>query len=41
MNQPQSMAPLSRAALAAHWMPYTGSREFKRDPRIIGHTGTV
>jgi len=26
---------LSRAQLEAHWMPYTGNRQFKKDPRII------
>lgn len=30
-----STAPLSREQLEAHWMPYTGNRQFKRDPRII------
>jgi beta-alanine--pyruvate transaminase len=27
--------PLTREQLEAHWMPYTGNRQFKRDPRII------
>ena len=27
--------PLTRAQLEAHWMPYTGNRQFKRDPRMI------
>ena len=27
--------PLTREALEAHWMPYTGNRQFKEDPRII------
>jgi beta-alanine--pyruvate transaminase len=27
--------PLTRQQLEAHWMPYTGNRQFKRDPRII------
>jgi len=27
--------PLTREELEAHWMPYTGNRQFKRDPRII------
>jgi beta-alanine--pyruvate transaminase len=31
INQP----PLTRAELEAHWMPYTGNRQFKADPRII------
>lgn len=26
---------ITQAQLAAHWMPYTGNREFKKDPRII------
>ncbi|MCW8887321.1 MAG: aspartate aminotransferase family protein [Motiliproteus sp.] len=26
---------LSQAQLDAHWMPFTGNRNFKRDPRII------
>lgn len=26
---------LSRAQLEAHWMPYTGNRQFKDDPRMI------
>lgn len=26
---------LSRAQLEAYWMPYTGNRQFKRDPRMI------
>ncbi|QIB64463.1 aspartate aminotransferase family protein [Kineobactrum salinum] len=26
---------LSREQLEAHWMPYTGNRQFKRDPRMI------
>ena len=26
---------LARAELEAHWMPYTGNRQFKSDPRII------
>ncbi|WP_226664705.1 aspartate aminotransferase family protein [Microbulbifer aggregans] len=28
-------AGLSQAQLNAHWMPYTGNRQFKQDPRII------
>lgn len=27
--------PLTREQLEAHWMPYTGNRQFKRDPRMI------
>ena len=26
---------LSQEQLDAYWMPYTGNRQFKRDPRII------
>ena len=25
---------LSRAQLEAHWMPYTGNRQFKKDPPL-------
>ncbi len=28
-------AGLSQAQLDAHWMPFTGNRQFKQDPRII------
>jgi len=28
-------AGLSQAQLDSHWMPYTGNRQFKQDPRII------
>jgi len=27
--------PLTPQQLAAHWMPFTGNRQFKRDPRIL------
>jgi beta-alanine--pyruvate transaminase len=27
--------PLTREQLEAHWMPYTGNRQFKDDPRMI------
>jgi beta-alanine--pyruvate transaminase len=27
--------PLTREELEAHWMPYTGNRQFKDDPRMI------
>ncbi|MCB1689382.1 MAG: aspartate aminotransferase family protein, partial [Halioglobus sp.] len=27
--------PLTREQLDAYWMPYTGNRQFKRDPRMI------
>ncbi len=33
MSQPT--APPSQAQLDAYWMPYTGNRQFKQDPRII------
>ena len=26
---------LTREQLEAHWMPYTGNRQFKADPRMI------
>ena len=29
---PQTISP---EQLEAHWMPYTGNRQFKKDPRII------
>ena len=28
-------APLTPAQLAAHWMPFSGNRQFKADPRLI------
>ena len=28
-------AGLTQAQLDAHWMPYTGNRQFKKDPRVI------
>ncbi|WP_237057296.1 aspartate aminotransferase family protein [Microbulbifer sediminum] len=31
----EKYAGLSQSQLDAHWMPYTGNRQFKRDPRII------
>ncbi|WP_445157842.1 aspartate aminotransferase family protein [Halomonas sp. E14] len=34
-QQPKTAAGLSQAQLDAYWMPYTGNRQFKRDPRII------
>ena len=27
--------PRSPEFLAAHWMPFTGNRQFKADPRLI------
>lgn len=35
MNTKQSIDAISDAELRAHWMPFTGNRQFKRDPRII------
>ncbi|GAA5443045.1 beta-alanine--pyruvate aminotransferase [Microbulbifer sp. NBRC 101763] len=29
------LAGLTQTQLDSHWMPYTGNRQFKRDPRII------
>ncbi len=30
-----TVAGLSRADLEAHWMPYTGNRQFKENPRVV------
>jgi beta-alanine--pyruvate transaminase len=30
-----STTPLTREQLEAHWMPFTGNRQFKRDPRMV------
>jgi beta-alanine--pyruvate transaminase len=35
MTDSPSKQRLTRAELEAHWMPYTGNRQFKKDPRII------
>ena len=32
---PRLAAGLSREQLEAHWMPFTGNREFKRNPRMV------
>src|SRR6056297_3305492 len=32
---PNTRPALTRAQLEAHWMPYTGNRQFKDDPRMI------
>ncbi len=32
---PTIQPPLTRADLEAHWMPYTGNRQFKDDPRML------
>ncbi|WP_372740183.1 aspartate aminotransferase family protein [Neptunomonas sp.] len=34
-NDARALCGLSQAQLDAHWMPYTGNREFKKDPRLI------
>ncbi len=34
-NDSQTKCGLSQQQLDAHWMPFTGNRDFKRDPRII------
>jgi len=34
-NQTLASCGLSQAQLDAHWMPFTGNRQFKQDPRII------
>jgi beta-alanine--pyruvate transaminase len=35
MSKNPSQQRLTRAELESHWMPYTGNRQFKDDPRII------
>ena len=36
MTSHQEIRPaLTREELEAHWMPYTGNRQFKDDPRMI------
>jgi beta-alanine--pyruvate transaminase len=35
MTDLQAAAGLTAAQLAAHWMPFTGNRQFKEDPRLI------
>ena len=34
-SMPELQPPLTREQLEAHWMPYTGNRQFKDDPRMI------
>jgi beta-alanine--pyruvate transaminase len=34
-SMPNTRPALTRAQLEAHWMPYTGNRQFKDDPRMI------
>ena len=35
INEDAKYAGLSQEQLDSYWMPYTGNREFKQDPRII------
>lgn len=35
MTAQAKLATLTDAELKAHWMPFTGNRQFKQDPRII------
>ena len=35
LNDLQASAGLTQAQLDAHWMPYTGNRQFKKDPRLM------
>ncbi|MEH6583557.1 MAG: aspartate aminotransferase family protein [Halioglobus sp.] len=35
MTDHRSLAGLSQAQLDAHWMAFTGNRQFKKDPRLI------
>ena len=36
MTSLQEIKPaLTREELESHWMPYTGNRQFKDDPRMI------
>jgi len=32
---PYTQPPLTSAQLQAHWMPFSGNREFKQDPRLL------
>jgi beta-alanine--pyruvate transaminase len=34
-SMPKVPHPLTREQLEAHWMPYTGNRQFKDDPRML------
>jgi len=34
-NDSQTICGLSQEQIDAHWMPFTGNRDFKKDPRII------
>ena len=34
-SMPNLKPPLTREELEAHWMPYTGNRQFKDDPRML------
>jgi beta-alanine--pyruvate transaminase len=35
MTSAKTNSIIQRAQLEAHWMPYSGNRQFKDDPRII------
>ncbi|WP_394172113.1 aspartate aminotransferase family protein [Thalassotalea litorea] len=35
MTTDNKLCGLSKAQLDAHWMPFTGNRQFKQDPRLI------
>ena len=35
MTSAHTASPMTRAELEAHWMPYSGNRQFKDDPRMI------
>lgn len=34
-NKDKALGGLSQEQLDAHWMPFTGNRQFKKDPRLI------
>ncbi len=34
-DSPSHAPVLTAAQLAAHWMPFTGNRQFKQDPRVL------
>ena len=34
-SMPKFQPKLTREQLESHWMPYTGNRQFKDDPRMI------
>ena len=35
MSSTDKLAGVTQAQLDAHWMPFTGNRDFKKDPRIL------